>query len=528
MTDSDRQREARRLLAAGQGAIQRGDFEAAARDLEAARTLTPGALPVLQLLAGTRQALGDHAGGIALLEEATAQAPGEPGLWYGLCLLCHGAGRYRAALQACERALELAPGWADALSARGKLGQLMGDPQAAEVDFRAALARAPGHADALGGLAAGLELRGRHAEALALLDPVIDGRVPPSLVITWCRLQRRGGEHAAARAKLAELLAGPLPAVERSHALFALGDVLEACGTTDEAFTAYTEANALKPGEFDPTRWTREVDSIVAAWNQAALAGLPSAEASARPLFIVGMPRSGTTLVEQILAAHPSVFAGGELTALDGIARDVGVGVLPDPGSLPELAQRYLARAGGPTDAARVTDKMPSNFRHLGLVRAIFPAARIVHCRRDPYDVALSCFRQDFSALGLAWTRRLETIGAYHAGYRRLMDHWAALLGDSILHLDYEGLVAEPEAGARRLVDFAGLEWHPDCLRSHQLGGDAATASHDQVRRPIYTDAVGRHRPYAPHLAPLRAWFGHGGVPPAGATSAGNEGDSNG
>lgn len=502
-------------LARSEAAIRGGDFPAAAASLEAARRAAPGDLNVLHALAGVRHALGEHDAAAGLLEEAIARAPSEPRLWHSLGLIRHGAGRYRAALQAYERALALAPDWADALAARGKIRQLMNDLEGAEADFRAALAARPGHPDAVGGLAAGLELRGRAAEALALLDPLVEaGAAPPALAIAWARLNLDGEGAGRAEALLRQMLDGPIAEVERSHALFALADLLDRRDACDEAFACYAEANRLKPGAFDPAAWAEEVDGILAAWSRETLAALSPGSESERPLFIVGMPRSGTTLVEQILSAHPSVHGGGELEALATVARSLGRP--PRPGRLgadgaAALAARYLELAGGPSAAARVTDKMPANFRHLGLIQVLFPRARIVHCRRDPRDVALSCFRQDFSALGLDWSRELDSIGAYYAGYRRLMDHWSGLLGEQLIELDYETLVADPEAGARRLVAHAGLDWDPACGHAHRSGRVAPTASHEQVRRPVYTDAVGRHRRYAAALAPLARWLGSSG-----------------
>jgi tetratricopeptide (TPR) repeat protein len=499
------------LLARGREALRRGDFRAAADALEAARQAAPDSVAVLHLLAGARHAAGEHEAAGALLEAAVDRAPAQPRLWYSLGLVRHAAGRYRAAGDAYERALALAPGWPDALAGRGKIRQLLGDLDGARRDFRAALAASPGHAEALGGLAAGLELEGRAEEARALLEPVVESpRAPPALLIAWARLAGRAGAAEQAEQALRRLLGGTLADTERGHALFALGDLLDRRDACGEAFACYAEANRLKPGRFDAAAWADEVDGTCRTWTASALAALAPGSDSERPVFIVGMPRSGTTLLEQILAAHPAVHAGGELEAIGTLARSRGGP--PEPAALDAettatMAKDYLAAAAGPADVLRVTDKMPDNFRYLGLIHALFPRARIIHCRRDPRDVALSCFRQDFGALGLAWSRDLASIGAYYAGYRRLIAHWEATLGKEIMTVDYEKLVADPEAGARRLVAHAGLDWDPACLRAHTLERVAATASHAQVRRPVYTDAVGRHRRYARELAALDPWL---------------------
>ena len=462
-------------------------------------------------IAGARLALGEYAAAEALLEEALGRHADAPALWHGLALVRHGAGRYRAALDAYGRAASLAPRWAPPLAGRGKIRQILGDPDAAEEDFRAALALDPGDLDALSGLAAGLELRGANEEALTLLTPLIEaGRAPPAIAVAWSRLTAGTGDLGRAEALLRRVLAGPLADGERGHALFALGDVLDRRDACAEAFDCFTAANALKPGHFDAARWGRQVAAIEAAWTPPAMAKLPAGVPSRRPVFIVGLPRSGSTLVEQILAAHAAVHGAGELTALEDIARTLGTP--PAPAALatagPErMAAAYLEAAGGPPDAARVTDKMPANFRHLGLIRALFPRARIIHCRRDLRDTALSCLRQDFSGLGLAWSRSLEDIGAYFAGYRRLMAHWEGVLEDGLLTVAYEDLVAAPEATARRLVEGLELPWDPGCLRYFERGRVAVTASHAQVREPIHRRAVGGFRRYGEQLAPLGRWL---------------------
>lgn len=502
-------------LARGREALGRGDFAAAVEQLEAARRAVPEDPAVLHALAGARLALGEHAAAEALLEEALGRNAEVPGLWHGLALVRHGAGRYRAALDAYERAAALAPRWAPPLAGRGKIRQILGDPDAAEADFRAALALDPGDLDALGGLAAGLELKGASEEALALLTPLIEtGRAPSALAVAWSRLAARKGTSKRAEALLRQVLAGPLADGERGHALFALGDVLDRRDACAEAFDCYTAANALKPGHFDAARWESEVAAVEAAWTPPAMAALAPGVPSRRPVFIVGLPRSGTTLVEQILAAHDAVHGAGELTVLEDIARNLGAP--PTPAALAEagperMAGAYLEAAGGPAEADRVTDKMPANFRHLGLIRALFPRASIIHCRRDLRDVALSCFRQDFSGLGLAWSRSLEDIGSYFAGYRRLMAHWEEVIEEDLVAVDYEDLVAAPEATARRLIEGLRLPWDPACLRFFESARVAVTASHAQVREPIHSRAVGGHRRYEKQLEPLFRWLDESG-----------------
>jgi hypothetical protein len=231
-------------------------------------------------------------------------------------------------------------------------------------------------------------------------------------------------------------------------------------------------------------------------------------------VFIVGMPRSGTSLVEQILASHPNVFGAGELRDLQRLAEELParVGakeaypaclVRLDGSAACALADEYLERIGRRSGAAlRVTDKMPLNFLHLGLIAALFPRARIVHCIRDPLDVCVSCYCQDFQG-GPNFLWDLTDLGKFHGEYERLMAHWGSVLPLPILEVVYEELVDNLEAVSRRLISFCGLDWDDRCLAYHQNARAVRTASLVQVRQPVYKSSVGRWRHYAPHLRPL-------------------------
>jgi hypothetical protein len=265
------------------------------------------------------------------------------------------------------------------------------------------------------------------------------------------------------------------------------------------------------------------VDRLVATYAPGWSARLPRTDnADESPVFIVGTPRSGTSLTEQILAWHGGVAAAGELDDIPRALRELAGGPLGtddfvaplgslDRDTLEAIAGRYLeALPGRAPGIVRITDKMPYNFLHLGFIAQLFPRARIVHCRREPLDSCLSCFFQRFSR-GNLQTYRLEHLGAYWRQYARLMAHWHAVLDLPILDLDYEALVADIEGQSRLLVAFLGLEWDPRCLRFHESRRIVNTASFDQVREPVYSRSVGRWRHYAAHLGPLRAALGRDG-----------------
>jgi hypothetical protein len=261
----------------------------------------------------------------------------------------------------------------------------------------------------------------------------------------------------------------------------------------------------LKPGTFDGGAWEAEVSAICRDWTPAALAALPPGSDSIRPLFVVGMPRSGTTLVEQILSAHPEVFPGGELPTL-GVLAHQAAGLDHSPGAreLADLGRRYLAALPAASRGRRrVTDKMPLNFRYLGLLQGILPGARIVHCRRDLRDVALSCFATDFIDPALGFATRIDWLADYLRFYEEVVTRWQDDLAVPVLELEYEALVRDPEPWIRRLVAFADLSWDEGCLSFHRQRRVATTASHAQVRQPIHTRSIGRWRHYRAHLGEL-------------------------
>jgi tetratricopeptide (TPR) repeat protein len=237
------------------------------------------------------------------------------------------------------------------------------------------------------------------------------------------------------------------------------------------------------------------------------------------PLFVLGMPRSGTTLVEQILSSHPEVHGAGELKKLYGgfldlpqrLKSDVGmpqIAHLIDRQLADEMAREYLTYVTELNPEARfVIDKMPFNFRAIGLIAVLFPKARIIHCRRDPLDIGLSCYFARFHD-ELTFAFNLVEIGRYYRDYERIMGHWRQVVQNRMIEVQYEQLVADPEAGARRILDFCGLGWDDRCLKFYETERAVLTASNWQVRQPVYTSSIGRWRYYRDYLDPLIAALG--------------------
>jgi tetratricopeptide (TPR) repeat protein len=296
---------------------------------------------------------------------------------------------------------------------------------------------------------------------------------------------------------------------------FNLGDLYGGIGAFDEAFKHYEEGNRLRPSPFDPENSADAFTRIMEVYSAERLAGLPRADNESKlPVFIVGMPRSGTSLVEQILSCHSDVYAAGELRDIAKLVGPIAAasklnedGMVESPSATKDAvddgAERHLQRLrelGG--TAIRVTDKMPYNFLNLGLIALVFPRARIIHCVRDPIDTCLSCYFQNFRR-GNFFSFDLGHAGLYYRQYERLMAHWGEVLDLPILEVRYEEHVAEPERMCRGMLEFLELDWDPACLRFHESSRFTKTASRDQVREPIYTSSAGRWRNYERHIGPL-------------------------
>jgi hypothetical protein len=295
---------------------------------------------------------------------------------------------------------------------------------------------------------------------------------------------------------------------QRQAVLFALGKAHDDLGEYAAAMRHFEAANALRGAQsrFDRERLVRHTTNVIAATPPGFLRADLGVE-DATPILIVGMPRSGTTLVEQILSSHPDVAAGGELDFW-GRLNQGGVGVF-DPteaaGTVQRVAGDYLAvlRAVAP-DAMRVTDKMPFNFFLLGMIRQAFPHATIVHCRRHPIDTCLSIYVTDFQTRYDFASDRGSLVLVYRE-YLRMMAHWRKVLPpDHCIDVEYETLVADPAPITRRLVAACGLEWNDACLAPNRNRRAIATASLWQARQPIYNTSVERWRRYQPWLGELR------------------------
>lgn len=433
-------------------------------------------------------------------------------------------GERREAEQLFRETIALEPEMVDAHVNLGSTLQALGRDEEALACYREALRLHPGYADAMAGEISVLDRLGRVREAKERINPLMSAASENAdAIITFASLARGSGDEDKAIAALQELLnRTDLLASKREAALFALGKLCDARGRFEEAFAFYRNANAVRPRPFDVNVFREHCRLVRNAFTKEALRHLPRARHdSSIPIFVVGMPRSGTSLIEQIIASHPDTFGAGELDWLDRLSETLPQRLAARAGypdcifdlsvrALDTMAGEYLAllRAKAPT-ATRVVDKMPGNFMHLGLIELLFPGARVVHIRREPLDNCLSCYFQNFTQ-GHEYTADLASLGRVYREYEQMMEHWRATLTIPLLEICYEDVVADQEAESRRLVEFCGLSWDERCLRFHETKRVVRTASYDQVRRPLYRDSVARHRHYEAFLEELRTALGSG------------------
>jgi tetratricopeptide (TPR) repeat protein len=421
-------------------------------------------------------------------------------------------GERREAEQLFRETIALDPEMVDAHVNLGSTLQALGRDDEALACYGEALRLQPGYADAMAGEISVLDRLGRVQEAKERIRPLLNAAPDNAdAIITFASLVRGSGDEDRAIAALQSLLnRNDLLATKREATLFALGKLCDVRGRFEEAFGYYHAANQVRPSAFDLHAFREHCAAIREAFTKESLRHLPHARNdSSLPIFVVGMPRSGTSLIEQIIASHPDAFGAGELDWLDRTAEAL-------PSSHPDgifdlslraldtMAAEYLAllRSKAPA-SVRVVDKMPGNFMHLGLIELLFPEARVIHIRREPLDNCLSCFFQNFTQ-GHEYTADLATLGNVYREYEQVMAHWRGTLTLPLLEIRYEEVVAAQEVESRRLLEFCGLPWDERCLRFHETKRVVRTASYDQVRRPLYRDSVARHRHYEAFLGGLR------------------------
>ncbi len=466
-------------------------------------------------LSATLFAMGDLAAAEEEAQKAATLDPNYAKAWVTLAIIQAARGQTGTPLKSMLAATKLDP---ENLNYRVRLGTMLLDHHHLEHSiqvFESVLKTEPGHLDAIGGLATVLERQGKLDEAYELMSTHIDVTpVHARMGATWGTVCRRLGEYQRGVDVLIRMLSHKVTPIAQSMMLAELGALYDKMDQPDAAFAAYTEANLRRQGTWDPARLEKWVDRMISVFTPELFASAPRGEDnSERPILIVGMPRSGTSLVEQVLAAHPEVYGAGEqedmrVTSLFAEHR-CGKSFPECVPSMSEaltsqLGEWYLTRRRENAPTHRwVTDKMPQNFQFVGLATLLMPGVNIVHCVRDPMDTILSCYFQGFKA-PLAWSNRLEWLGPYFVQYQRLMAHWESVLPKPIHQVHYEQLVADPEPNIRALLNHCGIAFDPAVLAHHNTDRRVVTASYAQANQPIYKTSAGKAARYAKHLEAVR------------------------
>jgi tetratricopeptide (TPR) repeat protein len=520
--------ELQRQLEQGIEHHKAGRGEEAEKVYRAILAKVPNQPDALNLLGVLAMEAGNHEAAFDLLDHATQARPRDPVILnnYGNALSL--VRRFEDAIEHLERALALNPALADAWMNLGRTLNQAGQGERALKCFRRLLELKPDAHGAKGGVARACLGLGRTAEAEAAARELIAAAPTAAggyVALSNARKFKPEDPEIAEVLRLVESKA--TSARELRGLCFAAAKMCDDVGRHDEAFRHFDLANRTAGGRYDARALEQAHADLRRTYTRKffeehAGQGLDSE----RPVFIVGMPRSGTTLTETILAAHPAVHAAGELETIRRCEREMATLVPRDEGpqknvrtlswmGIEILAQRYLDaidRKACNAAALRITDKMPHNFQSVGFIATLFPRARIIHVRRNPLDTCLSIWQQNFND-SHTYARNLSDLGHHYAHYRKLMEHWREVLPGRMLEIDYEDLVAQQDATSRRLIAHLGLPWDEACLRPQDVRRTVLTASVWQVRQPVYTRSVERWRNYEHQLEPLRTALADHGCP---------------
>ena len=488
----------------------------------------------------------ENAEATTLLERACALSPNDLKIVVRLGYALYGDGQYARAELAFARVLKAVPDLLAMHLQRGRCLVHLGRMQEAADHLRKVLREEPNHAEARVAYAAVMAELGREKDAERMLRDVLRRQPDHALAnVHLAGMLAKRGDVKQAETRLLEAIesdpkyasayfqgawSGAFTDAERIETVlaadgirrhdkmllhFAASKVYDKKGDAEQAWAHAVAANGLKQVRYDADARERLVDRLIEAFPGASSAA--SGLATQSPIFIVGMPRSGTSLMERVLAAHPNVIALGERPTMLELARSMAakLGVdAPYPDCAPPASDRNWRAFGEaiiedlPEQVAtgmRFTDKMPANAFHVGMIARVFPNARIIHTRRNLVDSCLSCWFTPFTRDHLPWSYALDDLAAYAKSYVRIMNHWRVAGVGNMLEVDYADLVTNPEQTIREVIAFTGLPWDDACLTPERADASLDTASIYQARRPIYASSVDKYAKYAPFLGPIAA-----------------------
>jgi tetratricopeptide (TPR) repeat protein len=510
--DQPQSRNARDLLSQGNKCAARGENSEAITFYRELLALNPRHPEALNNLGATLSRLGGYSEAEEIFRRTIRMYPDFADANSNLGLLLRCSGRVAEAETWLRHAIKINPKHVDARICLGLAFVFLGRLSDAKAQFRKALKFAPRSAQALFGMGFLATIEDRFDEAEAMFKRALEA--DPKLPSAWAAmagLRRMTSSDAAWLQSAEEIAASGITAFEEADVRFAIAKYCDDVGDFKGAFHSYQRANELHKlaaTSYDRDARAQLVDDLMRVYTREALAHVePLASDSMKPIFVVGMPRSGTSLMEQIIASHPDAKGAGELTFWSRAAHDhetVLRRTLLDESTRKRLAGDCLrdlhARSG---DALRIVDKTPLNSDYLGMIHSVFPNARIIYMQRDPIDSCLSCYFQKFD-VQLNFTMDLSDLAHYFRQHQRLMAHWRAVLPPgSILDVPYAELVTDQEGWTRKVLAFLGLEWDQRCLHFYKTERPIVTASAWQVRQKIYKGSVARWRHYEKFIGPL-------------------------
>ncbi|NQV66527.1 MAG: sulfotransferase [SAR86 cluster bacterium] len=439
---------------------------------------------------------------VAALRQALQNDPNSTEALVSLAMALQQQGKMEEPLTLFIRAMELDPNSTTIMCKAANFMLNRGFLDDAEILYRQAANK--GDSGALNGLLMILERRGDTEAALSLIEQNKHAlSTSVALTQTYAKLLYREKNYTQALTALDAIDESQLPPSVGVTYYQLLGDINHELAAADKAFDAYQQSNQLRNIHYDWQAHEQRISEIISKYPEASsFSSLPCAEScSDLPIFIVGMPRTGTSLLEQILSMHSAMHCAGELDYIN----DIALNLAPDSQEyISAAADKYLSALKLLDPEARhITDKMPHNYLHLGLIAQLFPAAKIIICRRDALDTGLSCYRRNFHATH-DYATDLWSIGHYMGQLERLVEHWKTVLPLPILEVNYEALVGDFEANVREVLDFCGLPWEETVLSFHQADRLVTTASYHQVKQPLYGSSVGYAKSYAKHLQMLQ------------------------
>jgi len=495
-----------------------GQWSAALESLNRALALRPDDVGALTDAGNALLGLGRAPQAISYYQRALQSEPGHAEAHNNLGDAFRELGHFDLAVESYRRALVVRPDFAPTHMNLGLALRQLGRPAEAESSCQNALRINPRYVEALTLLGELRSDRGLFGEAQQYFERALtlNAEFAPAYAGIAANRQMNSADTAWAQGAEA-LLTKALPLAHEIGLRYALGKYFDDVGAYAQAFAHYQRANELSKSHgnpYDRENFARRIDRIITSFDAAFASRFEApTEHTEPPVFVVGMPRSGTSLTEQILASHPEVAGVGEVMFWNeayNVYRREERGDKVDASLLARIGRDYRTRLATLSDreSRRVIDKMPANFLYLGLIHATFPGARIIHMRRHPLDTCLSIHFQHFSGMG-PYANDLEDLAHYYGEYLRIMRHWRAVLpATALLEVPYEALVKNQEEWSRRMIDFIGLPWSPQCLDFHRTVRAVNTSSKWQVRQRIHSKSVGRWMNYANFLGPLRAALG--------------------